>query len=319
MAHMARSTQSASAFRMPIALKRVLRLSERQWGMIARWQLERCGLSAAAISRWTASGRLHRIYPGVYAVGHRAICTEGSLFAAVLYAGPGAALSHASAAHWWRLLSHLPETTDVASPIRRRSLEGVRVHHAKDLDRMMHRALPVTPVARTLLDFSTVAPLERVRTRWRKRTSSACSTSTRSTKSPASADRAPPSSTAPSPFTAPNTPVPQRPLEDLLLDLCRRHRIPFPEVNVKMCGYKVDALWRDERVIVETDGGDGHATRARMERDRERDLILRAEDYLVLRYTWRQLKTKRVKVAADIRQALKAQGAHVPRMGLSSP
>jgi hypothetical protein len=63
---------------MPIALKRVLRLAEGQWGVIARWQLEQCGLSAAAISRWTASGKLHRIYPGVYAVGHRALRTEAT-------------------------------------------------------------------------------------------------------------------------------------------------------------------------------------------------------------------------------------------------
>ncbi|HKH15856.1 MAG TPA: type IV toxin-antitoxin system AbiEi family antitoxin domain-containing protein, partial [Solirubrobacterales bacterium] len=61
---MSGSTQSASGKRMPIALKRVLRLAERQWGVVARWQLEQHGLSAAAISRWAASGRLHRIYPG---------------------------------------------------------------------------------------------------------------------------------------------------------------------------------------------------------------------------------------------------------------
>ena len=148
---------------MRIALTRVLELAERQWGVVARWQLERLALSAGAISRWTASGRLQRIYPGVYAVGHRALPLEGRLLAVILYAGPGAALSHASAAHWWGLLPHLPSVTNVRSPIRRRSLEGVRVHHAKGTGRVMHRGLPVTPVARTLLDFASVAPLDRVR------------------------------------------------------------------------------------------------------------------------------------------------------------
>src|SRR5215213_3749143 len=131
---MARSTQSASGKRMPIALKRVLRLAERQWGVVARWQLEQHGLSAAAISRWAASGRLHRIYPGVYAVGHRAICTEGRLLAAVLYAGPGAALSHASAASWWNLVSYSPNSVHVCTPVRRRNQRRLLVHHRTELD-----------------------------------------------------------------------------------------------------------------------------------------------------------------------------------------
>src|SRR5215211_5352400 len=96
------STQSASGKRMPIALKRVLRL-------------EQCGLSAAAFSRWAASGRLQRIYPSVYVVGHRVLCTEGRLLAAILYAGPGAALSHVSAASWWDLVPYLPDTVHVSS------------------------------------------------------------------------------------------------------------------------------------------------------------------------------------------------------------
>ena len=148
---------------MRIAVTRMSRIARRQWGVVARGQLEQCGISAATISRWTASGRLHRIYPGVYAVGHTALSTEGRLLAAILYAGPGAALSHASAAHWWELISYMPSTTHVTSPRRRRSLRGVRVHHTQRVDRLIHRGLPVTTVARTLLDFASVAPLDRVR------------------------------------------------------------------------------------------------------------------------------------------------------------
>jgi hypothetical protein len=102
------STQSSPGNRERIAVtrvfRRVLQVAERQWGVIAGWQLEHCGVSRSAISRWAASGRLHRIYPRVYAVGHRAVCVEVRLLAAILYAGRGAALSHASAASWWGLL-----------------------------------------------------------------------------------------------------------------------------------------------------------------------------------------------------------------------
>jgi len=296
---------------MPIALKRVLRLAEAQWGVIARWQLEQCGLSAAAISRWATSGRLQRIYPSVYVVGHRVLCTEGRLLAAILYAGPGAALSHVSAASWWDLVPYLPDTVHVSSPHRRRSLRGVRVHHTKHANRVMHRGLPVTPVAKTLVDFAAVAPVERIR------------------KAVAEADflrlldldaidaltgvgRA--GSAKLRRALALHRPEYARtatPLEDLFLDLCRRHRIPFPEVNVKVCGYKVDGLWRQERVVVEVDGGDGHGTRAQMERDRERDLALRAGGYRVHRYTWRQVKTRHRAIAADLRRALGLGAASV--------
>jgi very-short-patch-repair endonuclease len=213
------------------------------------------------------------------------------------------------AASWWELIPYLPDTTHVLSPIRRQSLEGVRVHHAKQVGRVMHRGLPVTPVARTLLDFASVAPLEGVRKAVAEadfkrlidldaidaltgvgRNGSAKLNRALTLHRPEYARTA-------------------TPLEDLMLDLCRRHRIPFPEVNVKVGVYKVDALWRKERVIVEVDGGDGHGTRAQMERDRERDLVLRASGHRVRRYTWRQVKSQHVAVAADLRRAL-GLGSH---------
>src|SRR5919198_3559987 len=123
---MARSSESSPGYRERIhatrVFRRILGLAERQWGVIGDWQLAQCGLSSSAISRWVASGRLHRIYPRVYAVGHTAIPLEGQLLAAVLYAGPGAALSHASAAHWWKVLPYLPTPIHVTSQRRRRSL-----------------------------------------------------------------------------------------------------------------------------------------------------------------------------------------------------
>jgi very-short-patch-repair endonuclease len=285
----------------------VLPVAERQWGVIARWQLERCGISGTTISRWAASGRLHRIYPGVYAVGHKALCTEGELLAAILYAGPGAALSHASAAHWWKLIPYSPKTTHVASPRRRRSVAGVRVHHVSRIDRLMHRGLPVTPVARTLLDFASVAPLDRVRRAVAEadylrlldldaldETMGAGRAGSARLKRALSLHR-------------PEYARTLGPAEDLLLDLCRRHRLPFPEVNVPVGPDKVDALWRDAHLIVEVDGGDGHATRAQMQRDRERDLRLRAAGFSVVRYSGRQVTRKRPAVAADIRRALQTR------------
>ena len=290
-----------------IALTRVWRLAERQWGVVARWQLEHCGLSGTTISRWVVAGRLHRIYSGVYAVGHKALSTEACLLAAVLYAGPGAALSHASAAHWWELLPSLPYTTDVTSPRRRRSLQGVRVHHRPRVERVIHRGLPLTPAARTLLDFASVAPLDRVRKAvaeadFQRRIDLEAIDAITGVGRPGSArlKRA-------LFLHRPEYARTLSPLEDEFLDLCRRHRIPMPEVNVEVGGFKMDMLWRGARLIVELDGIAGHGTDAQMTRDHDRDLGLRRAGYWVLRYSWHQVTERAAEVAADIRRALKSR------------
>jgi very-short-patch-repair endonuclease len=169
----------------------------------------------------------------------------------------------------------------------------------------MHRSLPVTPVAHTLLDFASVAPLDRVRRAvaradFQRRVDLDVLDQImgRGREGSARLKRA-------LSLHRPEYARTLSPAEDLLLDLCRLHRIPFPEVNVAIGPYTVDALWRDARLVVEVDGGDAHATRAQMERDRERDLHLRSAGHSVRRFTRRQLVTRAAPVAADIRRALR--------------
>lgn len=95
-------------------------------------------------------------------------------------------------------------------------------------------------------------------------------------------------------------------LEELMLDLCRSHVLPLPEVNVPVGPYKVDFLWRTQKVIVETDGRESHGTRAAFEKDRARDARLTATGYRVLRFTYRQVLTEATKVATLIAAVLNA-------------
>jgi predicted transcriptional regulator of viral defense system len=92
---------------------RVSRLAARQFGRIAWRQLSALGVGKATISEWTATAYLHRVLPGVYGVGHLAASFEADLAAALLYAGPGAALSHATATWWLKLSERRPITIDV--------------------------------------------------------------------------------------------------------------------------------------------------------------------------------------------------------------
>src|SRR3954453_2587596 len=73
----------------------------RQHGVIARRQLLALGYSQAAIRHRIAAGRLHRVLPGVYAVGRPVLTHNGLWMAAVLACGPGTVLSHESAAALW--------------------------------------------------------------------------------------------------------------------------------------------------------------------------------------------------------------------------
>jgi hypothetical protein len=93
-------------------------------------------------------------------------------------------------------------------------------------------------------------------------------------------------------------------LEERFLALCETHGIPLPEMNAAVCGLTVDALWRAERVIVELDGHRAHGTPARAERDRRRELSLRAARFSVHRYTWQQVTEADRDVAADVIRAL---------------
>ncbi|HEY7151080.1 MAG TPA: type IV toxin-antitoxin system AbiEi family antitoxin domain-containing protein [Solirubrobacterales bacterium] len=282
----------------------VTRLAERQWGIVSRPQLLRCGLSEARIGRWTEDGRLFRVHRGVYALGHRPLSPESHLAAALLHAGPGAALSHETGAWWWQVTRRRPPRIHVSTPTRASSVDRVSVHRPRILERTWHRGMPVAPVARTLLDIAQRVPFEELR------------------KALAEAEYlrlvdldtvqamlkpGQPGSAALRKALRRHLPRLARTLsvlEERFLELCEARGVPLPEVNAIVGGLMVDCLWPARRLIVELDGYAGHAGRAAVERDRKRDLDLRAAGYLVLRYTWQQVTELPRAVVDDLRRAL---------------
>ena len=76
----------------------VARLAAEQWGIVTSRELAACGLRPDAIAARVRRGHLHRLYRGVYAVGHTSLTLEGRFLAAGKACGPGAVVSHLCAA-----------------------------------------------------------------------------------------------------------------------------------------------------------------------------------------------------------------------------
>lgn len=290
--------------------QQVATIADRQWGRVHWRQLRECGISETRISRWVTNGYLHPVYPRVYAVGHLAGGIKADLAAALLYAGPGGMLSHDTAASWWELIDREPRRIQVSTPRRCRSLprrgswRPVRVHGRRTLDRVWLRRLPVTTLAQTLLDFASVNSFRRVRyalanADYRRQLDVEAVESV--------AGRGRPGSDLLRRALAKHLPelgCTRSEFERRMLELCESAGLPIPEVNVAVGGMTVDALWRDQRVVVELDGKGNHGTPAQIARDHDRDLRLRALGFTVLRYAWEQLKRRPDLVLTDLRRAL---------------
>lgn len=93
-------------------------------------------------------------------------------------------------------------------------------------------------------------------------------------------------------------------LESLFLELCRRHRLPPPEVNVRLGRWEVDFLWRAQRLVVETDSFAYHRGSVAFQEDHARDLDLRQRGFAVRRFSERQLEEQPERVIADVGAAL---------------
>jgi hypothetical protein len=138
----------------------VSELAGRQWGVVSAAQLRALGVSRSAIARRVRAGQLHRLHPAVYAVGHGVLRVEGRRLAAVLACGPGAVLSHRSAAAHWGLLKSDQTRIDVTARRGRHGAPGIRLHRSRSLDAQdttRHQGIPTTTVHRPLLDLAATA------------------------------------------------------------------------------------------------------------------------------------------------------------------
>jgi hypothetical protein len=247
-------------------------------------QLCGLGLGRNGITQRVKRGALHRVYRGVYSVGHASLSRLGEWLAAVLAAGPGSALSHTSGTELFELCRWKTHEIHVVAP-KRRTVPGVHVHRTtlRPLDVVVYRGIPVTNVARLLVDLTDVTDAHEIlgvigEAAWRKRLSLQA---TRAAIARANGRRN------------------LRALEEAIeryergekgpksraeLAFLRLVGEPRPWSNAHVEGEEVDAHWPQHRLIVEIDGH-GHRRPAQRGDDARRDAKLRAAGWTVLRVT----------------------------------
>jgi very-short-patch-repair endonuclease len=274
----------------------IRRLAEKQHGVIAHRQLVVHGIGERLIESRVARGQLIPLHRGVYALGHRRIGLYGEWMVATLACGPGAVLSHGTAAQLWGIRgSRKPiEVTRVSG---HRRPHGVRLHQTRSLPAehvTIEAGIPVTTIERTLLDMATRLDAKQLehdlveadrsrRLRWSKlwRIVAEHGRGRKGVKRlkrvAAQAD--------PRFADAVST------SEVDFLILCREEGLKMPQVNVLVEGKKVDFYWPKERLIVEADSYGYNGDPRAFELDHQSTVDLEVAGYRVHRTTYKMLES----------------------------
>jgi very-short-patch-repair endonuclease len=269
-------------------------IAARQHGVIARFQLLALGFGDRAIKRRLAGGRLHRVHRGVYAVGHKRLTAWGRFMAAVLACGPEALLSHRSAATLHNLKTGGSRIEVISASRGRPGPPGIVLHTTRDLpprDRARIDGIPVTSLARTLVDLAAVVDYQRLGRAFEEaerierldtRAVEEVLARSHGRKGMGNvrallAERR----------VATNT---REGIERDFADRIREARLPMPAFNVLIDGYVVDAVWIEHRLIVELDSYEFHdRTRNSFHHERARHADLVLKGWTVLPLTDRQI------------------------------
>ncbi|HSS31891.1 MAG TPA: type IV toxin-antitoxin system AbiEi family antitoxin domain-containing protein [Solirubrobacterales bacterium] len=256
-------------------------MAKRQHGVVSiRQLLGPLGYSRSSVKRGVETERLHPLYRGVYAVGHTDLSPHGRCLAAVLAAGPGALSSHYSAAWVWGLSSSSPSPFHVTVTTGRGPRLPVRLHRARNLtsaDRRLREGIPVTSVARTLLDQAALVRQRDLR-RLLKRAEELRVFDLAMVHDVIERNRghrgarrlrAAIHGYEPPPFT-------RSEFESRFYEAVIAAGLPRPRVNFNVAGIELDLYWPEHRFAVELDLFETHGTRESFEEDR-----LRQEDLLL--------------------------------------
>jgi very-short-patch-repair endonuclease len=266
-------------------------LAGRQHGVVTRRQAAKAGLSPREIERRIESGWLVALHRGVYAVGHTALTRHSHLIAAVYACGEEALASHRAAAWLWGILRGR-QPIEVTAPRSREPKDGFVLHRSRrmdDEDRATLHAIPVTSLARTLVDLADVLPEKRlgdavheaeVQRRFDLRAVERVLARLPGRKGRHKLTRVLAAYRDVQPFTRSRG-------ERLVLRMCEQFALRRPQTNVWIGRYEVDFYWPEAKVVLEFDGAAVHRTTRAFHEDRRRDRWLATQGIHVVRATER--------------------------------
>lgn len=271
------------------------------------------GYSKSAWYRALDAGDLIQIHPNVARLPGTALTPEQRIIAGVLALGVPAIASHRSAARLWLVPRPDDDPVDVLLLDARRDLhlDGVIIHRTIDREHLTPQRrfnIACTNIVRTLLDLGAVegaavddAVGHAIATKLASLDALEAVLATHAgrgrggvTALRAAIDR----------FAIDGKPADSL-LEAAMARLVRRYVLPPLEFHPIIEGIEVDFRVIDTPVIIECDGWLYHGLdRQNFERDRERDAILTAAGWVVLRLTYRAITTTPTTTARLIRKTI---------------
>ena len=267
--------------------RELARIASAGHGVVTRAELLRAGISTEEIRQRLLSGALLYEHRGVYRVGYRAPSIEATYLAAVRACGERALLSGRAAGHLLGALKGPPPPPEVTAPTERR-IPGVatrRERHLDPRDATTWRAIPVTTMARTLVDLAAVLSVDDL--------ARAChEAGIRHATTPHAVEavlaRRPnsPGATTLRRILRGDVHVTLSALESRFLARLKQAGLTLPMTNQPAGGRRVDCRWPTHRLTVELDGYRYHHSRHAWEQDRRREREARARGDEFRRYTY---------------------------------
>ncbi len=260
-------------------------MATRAHGIVDREELLGAGITAKEIKGRVRKGALIREFPGVYRVGHRAPSVESLYLAAVRACGKGAVLSGRAAAYLWGLIKAAVPMPEVTTRTERR-IEGIKTRRTRGaVEATVWRGIPVTTVARTLVDLAAVLSADDLA---RACHEAGVTYGTTPRQVEAVLAKRPNTRGAGTLRTILNgeVRVTLSKLERGFLRRLQEAGLPLPQTNRPAGGRRVDCRWPEHRLTVELDGYRYHSSRHAWETDRRREREARARGDEFRRYTY---------------------------------
>jgi very-short-patch-repair endonuclease len=298
-------------------------LLDLQHGVIARWQVAQRGHRLRLIESQLRNGRWQPLYRGVYACFTGPPSRMAVLWGVVLRAGPGAVLSHHTAAELDKLTDQPASTVHVTITSTRRVSLGLErvspaprivVHRSARVEQARHpsRTPPRTRIEETTLDLTQAALCADDAVSWviqacsRRLTTPVLLRSAMAVR-PQIRWRAELAAAVGDADAGIHSKLEAR----YVRSVERPHRLPSATRQARSkTGIRtryLDNHYQEFGVAVELDGQAAHPAEARW-RDIHRDNASAAAGIVTLRYSWADVTTDPCRVAAEIGQVLRGRG-----------